>query len=188
MGECVDTSGFGAPGAFTPGLLIGDSIHNYINEAKEPVLDEAQIESQKQVALAPLAVKDGVEPMEMECAIRFICGEYAGSLKSEGRLREGMRRLGTLKRVFLPKLKADNPHYLMRALEVRNIIDLAELHMEACLERKETRSSHSRADYPEPDPALEDMLLFQRLENGKKVIEFRKRAPMAFPDDHEEER
>ena len=104
------------------------------------------MESQKQAALAPLAVKDGTEPMELECAIRYICEEYAGMLKSEGKLREGLRRLGSLRRVFLPKLMATNPHYLMRCLEVRNIMDMAEVHLQACLERKETeRQSYHQA-------------------------------------------
>jgi len=156
------------------GFIIGDSIPAFIGEAGEPVVDEAQVENQKQAALASLAVKDGQDPIELEMAIRYICNRYVGLDKAEGRLREGLRRLGTLRRVFLPKLMAKNPHEQMRALEVRNLMDIAELHIQASLERKETRRSHTRVDYPEPDPALEDMILHQRLENGKPVIEFRK--------------
>jgi len=67
-------------------------------------------------------------------------------------------------------------------------MDVAELHMQSCLERKETRGSSIRLDYPEKDPALDDLFLYQRLENGKLVSEFRKLEPMAFADDHKEER
>ena len=142
------------------------------------MVDEAQVENQKQVALAPLRVKDGTEPMELECAVRYICERYVGQFKSEGKLKEGLRRLGSLRRVFLPKLMAKNPHYLMRCLEVRNIMDLTELHINACLERKETRGMHVRLDYPEQDPALNDMLLYLRKVDGKIKFEMKKPPPL----------
>jgi len=160
------------------GFIIGERMPDIIKETSEPVVDEAQVESQKQFALAPTTVKDGTNSIELECSIRYICTRYSGVQKAEGKLREGLRRLGTLRRVFLPKVKAKNPHEQMRALEVRNLMDIAELHMQASLERKESRSSHTRLDYPEPDPALENMTLVQRLENGKPVIEFRKLPEM----------
>ncbi len=187
VGDCM-AGNHDVANAAASGFLVGDSIHEFVNKASEPVIDEARVESLKQISLAPLGVKDGTEPMELESAVRYICDRYVGVARAEGRLREGLRRLGSLKREFLPQLVAKNPHYLMRALEVRNVMDIAELHIQACLERKETRMAHTRLDYPEADPSLDDMLLFQRLENGKSVIEFRKRAPMALPDDHKEER
>jgi len=172
IGDCVagcHTVGAAAAG----GLLLGDSIHTFVSGAGEPAVDEAQVESQKQTVLAPLAVKDGTEPTELECAIRYICTRYVGSLRAEGKLREGIRRLGSLRRVFLPRLMAKNPHYLMRCLEVRNIMGLAEVHMQACLERKETRADHFRLDYPEIDPSRQNLLTYQRMEGGKPVLELR---------------
>jgi len=187
IGDCVAGS-HDVANCAAAGFLIGDSIHNFINEAAEPILDEAQVETQKQIAMAPLSVKDGTEPMELESAIRYICTRYIDMFKSEGKLREGLRRLGTLRRVFLPQLVAKNPHYLMRALEVRNIIDVADIHMRACMERKETRNRYIRLDYPEQDPALDGLLLYQRLENGKLVFEMRKLTPIKLAEDHKEER
>ena len=173
IGDCA--AGLHSCGeAATLGFLIGDNIHNFVNEAGEPVVDEAQVQSQKQIALAPLSVSDGTEPMELECAIRYICDRYVSQFKSEGKLREGLRRLGSLRRVFLPKLMAKNPHYLMRCLEVRNIMDLTELHIQACLERKESRGNHMRLDYPKKDPSRDSMLTYQRVEDGKAVLEIRK--------------
>ena len=79
-------------------------------------------------------------------------------------MREGLRRLGTLRRVFLPKLMAKNPHYLMRAFEVQNLMDISELHMQASLEREESRGAHTRLDYPDQDLALDGMKLRQKQE------------------------
>lgn len=176
IGDCTAGAG-GGLGSPASGFLVGNSIHKYVNEAGEPVIDKSQVESQKQIVLAPLAAKDGVEPMELECAVRYIVEEYAGVLKSEGKMQEGLKRLGSLKRMFLPKLIAPNPHYLMRCLEVRNIIEMAELYIKACLTRRESRrwgrSLYLRIDYPEKDPSMDNKHICQRMENGKAVLEIK---------------
>ena len=193
IGDCV-AGCHDVANAATGGFLVGDSMRTFVSEADEAIIDEAQVESQKETALAPLRVKDGTEPMELECAVRYICNRYIGLFRAEGKLREGKRRLGSLRRVFLPELMAKNPHYLMRCLEVRNIMDLAELHIDACLERKETRdtggasSGHYRIDYPESNPAWDDMLTHQRLEGGNPVFEMKKVTPMKLAEAHKEER
>ena len=111
--------------------------------------------------------------VKFECAIRHICERYIGVFKSEGKLREGIRRLGSLKRAFMPKLMAENPHYLMRCLEARNVMDIAEVHMHACLSRKEIRGLFNRIDYPQKDPARDGKLTYQRLDDGRTVLEMR---------------
>jgi len=183
IGDCV-AGCHDVANAATSGFLLGDNIRSLIEETEGLVVDEAQVESQKQTALAPLSVKDGTEPLELESAIRYICNRYIGLFRAEGKLREGQRRLDSLRRVFLHKLHAKNPHELMRALEVRNIIELAKVHMDACQERKETRGSghassgHIRIDYPEANPAWDDTLTYQRMEEGKPVLEMRKSEPL----------
>ena len=50
--------------------------------------------------------------------------------------------------------KADNPHEMMRCLEVRSILDNAEMILAASQERKESRRApfgFFRADFPEQD-------------------------------------
>jgi succinate dehydrogenase/fumarate reductase flavoprotein subunit len=157
--------------AASSGLLAADSIKDYIKGAAEPVIDEGQVESQKQVALAPLDVKEGTNPIELESSIRNLCEIYVGQFKSEGKLNEGLRRLHWMKREHLPKLTAKNPHYLMRCMEARNILNLAELHFHAVLARKETRGNHIRRDYPDIDRSLNDKIHVQRMEKGKEVLE-----------------
>jgi succinate dehydrogenase/fumarate reductase flavoprotein subunit len=169
-GDCAAGVG-GAFGACTSGLLVGANIEKYISEAGEPVLDEEQIFKSRETAYAPLSVKDGTEPMELECALREIGERYIGAFKSEGKLLEGIRRFESLKREFLPQLMAVNPHYQMRALEVRNIMDLMELHLHGTLNRRETRNNYVRLDYPETDRSRDDFVTVNRIENGKPIVE-----------------
>lgn len=163
------------------GFLAGDSAATFVKEVREPVIDEGQVEAQKRTALAPMSVKDGVEPLELECAVRYIAERYIAERKSEGKLIEGLKRLGTLRRVWLPKLIAQNSHYLMGCLECRNILDLAEVHVQASLERKETRGDFIRFDYPRTDPMWTNKCIFQRMEDGKAVLEIRE-MPELKPD------
>jgi len=163
------------------GLDCGHNIHHTVSDAPEPVVDEEQVLSQKQTALAPLSVEDGTEPMELECAVRRICDRYVGQFKSEGKLREGLRRLGSLKREFLPRLMAKDYHYLMRCLEVRNLMEMAEVHINAVMARKESRGNHIRLDYPERDRSLDNMITYQRLKDGKPVLE-RRKVPAMTPE------
>jgi len=162
-------------------FLCGDNLPTHVSDAGEPVLDDEQVETQKRATLAHLEVQDGTEPMEMECAVRWINTRYVGEFKSEGKLREGLRRLVSLKRRFMPELMATNSHYLMRCLEARNLLDLTELHLQACLERKESRGNYMRVDYPETDVARDDMVTYQRLERGEQVLEIR-RPPELKPE------
>lgn len=173
VGDCSN-GGHGCGCATLGGLVVGDNMDKYVNGAGEPVIDEAQVESQKKAALAPLRVKDGTEPIELELSTRYICKRYVGMFKNEGKLLEGRRRLGSLRREFLPRLMAKDPHYLMRCLECRNIMDLVKVHIEACLVRKETRGQFIRLDYTEKDPSRDNMITIQRLENGKSVLVIRK--------------
>lgn len=169
------TAGLSSCGyAMIGGFYTGAHMAEFLRGIPDPVVDQAQVESQKESVLAPLAEKDGTEPMELECSVRYVCERYVSIHKNEGKLLEGLKRLGSLRRVFLPKLMAANPHYLMRCIEARNIMDLAELHIQACLSRKESRGFFYRTDYPDRDPGRDSVATFQRLENGKPVLEIRK--------------
>jgi succinate dehydrogenase/fumarate reductase flavoprotein subunit len=168
---CVGLGGCGS--AIISGLITARSMPDYINNTGRSNIDESQVACQKELALRPLEEKDGTDPIELECSVRYICERYVGMRKSEGKLLEGLRRLKSLRRVFLPKLMATNPHYIMRCLEVRNILDLAEIHIRACLSRTESRGNYMRTDYPESDVQRDNMLTFQHMENGQEILEIR---------------
>jgi len=60
----------------------------------------------------------------------------------------------------------------MRCLEVLNLIDLGELVFLSAMERKETRGTHIRADYPFTNPLMEKMLICKKVKNSP-VLEWR---------------
>ncbi|MFC1891356.1 FAD-dependent oxidoreductase [Thermodesulfobacteriota bacterium] len=185
IGDCVQGS-HAVASATTMGFLVGDTVGEFVKTMNEPVIDEAQVESHKELIETLKAVKDGTEPLELESAIRYANHRYIGLLRSEGKLNEGLRRLSSLKREFLLNLQADNPHHLMRALEVRNIMEVSLLHIQASLERTETRSEFIRLDHPEENPEWDGKLSYQMLEDGKAVFKMRERPELDM--DYKEER
>jgi succinate dehydrogenase/fumarate reductase flavoprotein subunit len=87
---------------------------------------------------------------------------------TEQTLLRGLERIKDLQEnVFL---KAESPHELMRCLEIRSIVDNAELLLTASKERKETRMvpfQFTRTDYPDQDDENWFAFLGISLKDGK---------------------
>lgn len=174
-GDCVLGLG-GCGSACISGIIVGDQMKEYCANTAHSELDEAEIQRLKEKTMAPLFHKDGTDPLELECSVRYINDHYVGMHISEGKLNEGLRRLSSLKREFLDDMSANDPHELMRCIEARNILELSELHLLACRERRESRGNFLRADYPERNPENDNHISICHMVDGKPAIELR-RAP-----------
>lgn len=177
----------GCGSACISGIIVGNQMKEYCKDWNEDEFDQAQIDAIVEKTLAPLSVPAdiGTPALELESAVRYINDHYVAMHMSEGKLKEGLRRLGSLKREFLGKLSAENPHELMQCVEARNVLELSELHLRACMERRESRGNFLRADYPERNPENDNHISICRLVNGKDVIELM-RAPELKPEYLEE--
>ncbi len=140
------------------GFIVGDHVRELAPELKKPVFDGGpveQVEAEKRRAFAPLEHKGDVDPLELEDYVRKINMNYIGLHKIEPRLKRAAEIMGVVREKFVPALSASNPHELMRALEVRDIVDISDLHARFSLLRTESRDvpSHYRVDYPRQDDA-----------------------------------
>lgn len=140
------------------GLIIGDHVSDLIPELKPPVFEGDQVrqsEANKIRSLAPLGNRGGVAPLELEDYVRKINMNYVGIHKIGPRLKRAADIMRITREKFVPSLSARDPHELMRAIEVRDIIDLSELHAQFSLLRTESRDlpNHFRMDYPRQDDA-----------------------------------
>jgi succinate dehydrogenase/fumarate reductase flavoprotein subunit len=55
------------------------------------------------------------------------------------------------KEVIVPRLSVTSPREMIEALELYNLLLLAELEARVCLERTESRGPHYREDFPHQD-------------------------------------
>ena len=98
--------------------------------------------------------------------------DYAGSVRNEALLKQGLFHLRRLKEKIDTTMIARNPHELMRCLEVRNMYELGELVFITALDRKETRGLHVRPDYPFTNPTLNQAHIIQSID-GTPVIQWK---------------
>ncbi len=130
----------------------------------EPVVDNAFLERApylKFIAMVGVGL-DNVDlasatRREVELGVQNLMDFYCGDVRSEGLLKRGLERLEDAKAA---PLRAESIHELGRCLDVKSIIDNAELVLRGSLERKESRPvlGFIRKDYPEQND--ENWLVF----------------------------
>jgi succinate dehydrogenase/fumarate reductase flavoprotein subunit len=111
--------------------------------------------------------KVGFHWKEVEIAVQNLMDFYCGNVRNGAMLRRGLERLEDAKSA---PFKAENPHELGRVMDVKSIIDNAELVLRSSLERKESRPplGFIRADYPKQDDEnLKVFLAIKKEESGE---------------------
>ena len=71
--------------------------------------------------------------------------------KSEASLARFLSDVTSIKKELVPRLSVASPQELIEALELQNLLSLAEVEAHVCLERRESRGSHYREDFPNQD-------------------------------------
>ena len=110
---------------------------------------------------------------EVNIAVQQIMKDFAGVVRSETTLQAGSLAMKRLKKKAQESMSAANPHELMRAVEVLNLIDIGEIVMASARERRETRGKHVRGDYSFTNPMLAKLLIVRR-DKGATTTEWRK--------------
>ncbi len=162
----------GAPGAFSMGWHAGERAAEVAGAQKNHLpVNTAPVESLKENCLHILLNGKGLHWREVEMAVQNTVDYYAGEVRAEKTLKRGVERLQDIKKDA--SFKAENPHELMRCLEVQSIIDNAEMILNASLERQESRWApfgFHRADFPEQND--KEWLAFLALKKQEEKIEF----------------
>ncbi len=171
----------GLGGAMVFGRKAGIEANHYIQMINDYQENQDQVMKSKEDVLAPLQIKDGAAPLELEMKIRDIVERYCGAYRSEGRIIQGLWRLNSVKEKFLSQLKARTPHELMNAQEVKNLLLLAEVHLRCAKERKESRPGNWRLDYPDKQNDRWTASMIAK-KDGEKVMIFQRETPRLKPE------
>lgn len=111
---------------------------------------------------------------EATFALQQIMADYAGDLRSEATLKAGLFHLRRLRDKVNTQVGANNLHELGRSLELLNGYDFGELVFLSALDRKESRDTHIRVDYPITNPLLNNMKHVVKLVDDKPTLEWKK--------------
>jgi succinate dehydrogenase / fumarate reductase flavoprotein subunit len=119
-------------------------------------------------------IRDGSEMARpLQRAVRNAMWECCGVVRSQERLEMGLARLAEVRqaadRVDV-RPSSEGWQDLAVAYDLRGALDAAEATLRSALERRESRGSHQRYDYPELDPAQEVNYRVRRGEDGALTI------------------
>jgi len=138
--------------ALTTGLIVAKSIAKFVSEIPEPKIRREDQKALKEKTYAPMTLKSGLKPYDAVFRIQqaIVPTKYS-AIRDGKRLKEALGIIEEVQKEMLPKVKAANPHELLKYHEARGMALCAEMTQRAALYRTESRGSHVREDYPERD-------------------------------------
>jgi succinate dehydrogenase / fumarate reductase flavoprotein subunit len=149
--------------------------------AKLPVADEGEIEAARTEALAPLERPDGENPYAVHADVQETMSNLVGIIRTETEIKKALAELETLnvraESAAAAGGSAYNPGWHL-ALDLRNIMLMANCVASAALERQESRGGHTRDDYPGMRPEWRKVNLVCTLEGDEIKITRQPVPPM----------
>src|SRR3984957_8515238 len=122
---------------------------------KLPVPDEGQIAAAQAEALAPLARPTGENPYSVHAEVQDTMSNLVGIIRTESEIKTALAELDKLGEraasVSAAGGSAYNPGWHL-ALDMRNIMLIADCVAQAALERQESRGGHTREELPRQEP------------------------------------
>jgi len=161
-------------GAFVYGEIAGQSAVAYAQNCAAKKIDPETIQNQSEMIFTRAKRTDGVNPNDFERKLRTVITEYLTPPRSAEKLKTALQWITRFRKEDVDALKVEDWHELSKAIEVRFILDCAEMTARASLKRQETRwgVSDYRSDFPQRDD--ENWLKFVDVEmdhnSGEMVV------------------
>jgi succinate dehydrogenase / fumarate reductase flavoprotein subunit len=138
------------------GRRAGLGAVEYLDGLSEaPTVPEADIAAAAAEAVAPLERSGGENPYAVHSELQQTMNDLVGLIRRESEMTTALKELEKYKE-RVAKVSAEggtgyNPGWHL-ALDLRNMLLVAECVAMAALERQESRGGHTRDDYPEMSP------------------------------------
>ncbi|MCP5538244.1 MAG: FAD-binding protein [Akkermansiaceae bacterium] len=153
-------------GSAVQGAVAGEAAAAKCKELPKVSLTTAKRKQITEEMLAPLKRKSGYGPRWVTQTLQGIMiPNFILYIKKENLMRAALAYIEELRDHHMPRLRASDMHELRLAHETANMIISAEMKLRASIERKESRCSHYRLDYPEIDD--ENWRVWLNLYKGK---------------------
>ena len=147
-----------------------------------PVVPEAALASAAAMALEPLERADGESPYAIHGELQTIMNDLVGLIRRESEMKTALVELDKLRareaQVSAAGGRAYNPGWHL-ALDLRNMLEVAECVAQSALERQESRGGHTRDDYPGMSPEWRKVNLICSLDaDGDVALRRQPNLPM----------
>jgi len=168
------------------GKRAGDGAADYISslDGVKPSVAQTDLNFALAEAIEPLSRTEGENAYAVHSELQQTMNDLVGIIRREQEVKDALAALEKFKErtavVAVPGERAYNPgwHY---ALDLRNMLLVAECVAMAALEREESRGGHTREDHPGMSPEWRKVNLILTLA-GDKIEMVHKPLPVMRPD------
>lgn len=160
--------------AATLGYIGGENAARYTQETESSTVgkNNPRIKALRSLVDDIRGRQNGPEWDEANIALQQTMSDYAGKMRYESLLNQGLAHLKRIRKNAQNSIMARNPHELSRCLEVLNMLEIGELTFVMALNRRETRGLHVRHDYPFTNPTLNQAHIIKK-SRGKNVLNWK---------------
>ena len=148
-------------------------------DGARPTATDADLAAARDEALAPLERSGGENPYTVHSEVQQTMSDLVGIIRKEDEIKGALAELEKLRaraaNVSSEGGPAYNPGWHL-ALDLRNIMLIAECVAQAALERQESRGGHTRDDFPGMSPEWRKVNLIAVLDGDHVAI---RKQPMA---------
>jgi succinate dehydrogenase / fumarate reductase flavoprotein subunit len=165
------------------GRRAGMGAVEYLNSlgGDRPRASDADLEAAKAEAVAPLERSGGENPYTVHSEVQQTMSDLVGIIRKEDEIKAALAELEKLRaraaNVSAEGGPAYNPGWHL-ALDLRNILLIADCVAEAALERQESRGGHTRDDFPGMSPEWRKVNLICTLDGDHVVLKKQPMVPM----------
>src|SRR3954471_3048121 len=157
------------------GMRAGKFAAEYAGRQASPRADAQQADEVVRLALEPFNRQGSAEgPYQVEHDLQTMMQELVGIVRREEEIRRALEGLKTLneraRKVSVTGNREYNPGW-HTALDLQNLLTVAEIVARAALERKESRGGHFLEDYPDKNPNFGKFnIVIRRGPNGEAQL------------------
>src|SRR5216683_316766 len=162
------------------GRRAGMGAAEYVDslDSKRLVVSDADVAAARAEAVAPLERAGGENPYTVHAEVQQTMSDLVGIIRREVEIKSALAELEKLReraaQVSAEGGSAYNPGWHL-ALDLRNIMLIADCVAQAALERQESRGGHTRDDFPGMSPEWRKVNLICSLDGDRVTL---KRQPM----------
>jgi succinate dehydrogenase / fumarate reductase flavoprotein subunit len=164
------------------GRRAGIGAADYLDAlSARPAVAQAELDAAVEEAIAPLQRDGGENPYTIQSELQNIMTDLVGLIRTEKEMEQALAELEKLKervhKVGVAGGRGYNPGWHV-ALDLRNLMVVAECVALAALERQESRGGHTRDDYPAMSPEWRKVNLICSLDRDRVQLTKQALEPM----------